>query len=62
MKGCFLMIKVRIKELMKRLDVSRSTIQRWDRENILKAHRTSTGRRYYLPEEIDEFEKKYLNN
>lgn len=29
------------------LNVSVKTLQRWDRENILKAKRTSTNRRYY---------------
>lgn len=29
------------------LGVSVKTLQRWDRDGVLKAHRTPTGRRYY---------------
>ena len=29
------------------IGVSYQTLQRWDREGILKAHRTPTNRRYY---------------
>lgn len=32
-----------------------NTIQRWDREGILKAHRTSTNRRYYTYDQFLEY-------
>jgi Predicted site-specific integrase-resolvase len=35
------------KEFSKLLKVSVKTLQRWDREDVLRAHRTATGRRYY---------------
>jgi predicted site-specific integrase-resolvase len=31
-----------------------NTLQRWDRQGILKAHRTSTGRRYYTHDQYLE--------
>ena len=37
------------------LGVSVRTLQRWDRENILKAKRTPTDRRYYTYEQYLEF-------
>ena len=30
-----------------------NTLQRWDREGKLKAHRTPTNRRYYTQEQLD---------
>ena len=35
------------KDFSELLGVNVKTLQRWDRENILKAKRTSTDRRYY---------------
>lgn len=35
------------KEFAELLNVSVKTLQRWDREGILKAYRTITNRRYY---------------
>ena len=35
------------KEFAELINVSVKTLQRWDREGILKAHRTPTDRRYY---------------
>ena len=32
-----------------------STLQRWDREGRLKAHRTPTNRRYYIHEQYLEY-------
>ncbi|MFB2981603.1 IS607 family transposase [Microseira sp. BLCC-F43] len=32
-----------------------STLQRWDREGILKAHRSPTGRRYYTHDQLLEY-------
>lgn len=48
------------KEVAERLDVTVQTLQVWDNNDRLKAHRTSTNRRYYLPAEIDIFEKEYF--
>ena len=38
-----------------KLGVSVKTIQRWDREQKLKAHRTLTGRRYYEQDQLTTF-------
>ena len=43
------------KDFAKLLGVSVKTLQRWDRENILKAKRTPTDRRYYTYEQYLEF-------
>ena len=37
----------KVGEFAKEVGVSVKTLQRWDREGILKAFRTPTGRRYY---------------
>jgi len=37
------------------LGVSVQTLQRWDREGILIAHRTPTNQRRYLRSELDDF-------
>lgn len=42
------------KEMADLIGVSVPTLQRWDRDGVLKAHRTPTNRRYYT-------EKQYLN-
>ena len=34
-------------------DVSVKTVQRWDNENIVPAHRTDTDRRYYTQEDVE---------
>lgn len=47
----------RLNEFAKLLNVSVSTLQRWDRENILKAYRTPTNRRYYTEEQYQEYLK-----
>lgn len=39
------------------IGVSVPTLQRWDREGVLKAHRTPTNRRYYTKEQY----LKYIN-
>ena len=44
------------KDFAELLGVSVKTLQRWDRENILKAKRTPTDRRYYTYEQYLEFE------
>jgi len=42
-------------EFAKMLGVSVSTLQRWDREDVLKSRRTPTGRRFYTDEEYNKF-------
>ena len=44
------------KDFAELLGVSVKTLQRWDRENILKAKRIPTDRRYYTYEQYLEFE------
>ena len=48
------------KDFAELLGVSVKTLQRWDRDNILKAKRTPTDRRYYNYEQYLEF--KGINN
>ncbi len=43
------------KDFAELLGVSVKTLQRWDRENILKANRTPTDRRYYTYEQYLQF-------
>ena len=42
-------------EFAELLGVSVKTLQRWDREGILKANRTPTNRRYYIYEQYLEY-------
>jgi putative resolvase len=44
-----------ISEAAKRLGRCVKTLQRWDREGILSAKRTPTGRRYYDPKQVSEW-------
>jgi putative resolvase len=46
---------LKLKEVAEKLNVHVKTLQRWDREGILKAKRTPTGRRYYTKEMLEEF-------
>lgn len=52
------------KEFAELLGVSVKTLQRWDREGILKANRTPTDRRYYTYDQylkyfgLDKYEKQ----
>ena len=39
-------------EFGKRIHISVKTLQRWDRQGVLKAHRTATNRRYYTQEDL----------
>jgi len=39
-------------EFGKSIHVSVKTLQRWDRQGVLKAHRTATNRRYYTQEDL----------
>ena len=43
------------KDFAKLLGVTVGTLQRWDRENILKANRSPTNRRYYTYDQYLEF-------
>ena len=43
------------KDFAKLLGVSVKTLQRWDRDNILKAKRTPTDRRYYTYDQYLKF-------
>ena len=49
------MFMIRLNEMAKRLNVSVKTLQRWDREGILIAKRTPTGRRYYTEDQYLEY-------
>lgn len=49
------------KDFSELLGVSVKTIQRWDREGVLKANRTSTDRRYYIYDQYLQFIRKYKN-
>lgn len=42
------------KEFSKLINRSVNTLQRWDRDGILTAHRTSTNRRYYTLEDYNK--------
>ena len=52
--GDYYMTMLKPKDMAERLGVTVRTLQRWDNEGILKAHRTPTNRRYYT-------EEQYLN-
>ena len=43
------------KQVAEKLNVHIKTLQRWDREGILKAKRTPTNRRYYTEQMLEEF-------
>lgn len=45
----------RLNEFAKKVNVSVQTLQRWDRDGILKAYRTPTNRRYYTDEHYEQF-------
>lgn len=40
-------------EFAKLVGVSVKTLQRWDRDGVLKAHRSPTNRRYYTDDQVD---------
>ena len=46
------------KDFAELLGVSVKTLQRWDREGILKANRTPTDRRYYTYEDRTIYRRK----
>lgn len=61
-------IMLKPKEMAQRLGVSISTLQRWDREGVLKAYRNPKNRRYYTEEQyldyigISDDEKRLHHN
>lgn len=54
------------KDFAELLGVSVKTLQRWDREGILKSNRTPTNRRYYTYDQYLEFQgndlKKFIKD
>ena len=50
------------KDFAELLGVSVKTLQRWDREGILKANRTPTDRRYYTYEQYLQFKSINTEN
>ena len=55
------------KEMSKKLGITVRTLQRWDMDGKLKAHRSPTGRRYYTEQQLEEYmrgivpiEKKHI--
>ena len=51
-------INYKPKDFAELLNVSVKTLQRWDREGILKAKRTPTNRRYYTYNQYLEYTKE----
>ena len=51
-------INYKPKDFAELLNVSVKTLQRWDREGILKAKRTHTNRRYYTYNQYLEYTKE----
>lgn len=43
------------KDFAEMIGVSVKTLQRWDREGILKAYRTPTNRRFYTDKQLSEY-------
>ena len=50
------------KEFAELLNVSVKTLQRWDRNKVLIAKRTSTDRRFYTKEQLEQYLKKSDKN
>lgn len=48
------------KDFAELLNVSVKTLQRWDRDNILKALRTPTDRRYYTYDQYLEYKGEII--
>jgi putative resolvase len=44
----------RPQEFAKLIAKTTSTLQRWDRDGILKAHRSPTNRRFYTRDQLSE--------
>ena len=47
-----------VSQFAQALGVSVKTLQRWDREGILKAYRTPTNRRYYTQTHYEDYRQK----
>lgn len=45
-------------EMAKLIGVSVKTLQQWDRDGKLKAHRTPNNRRFYTREQYEEYMRK----
>lgn len=56
--GDYYMTMLKPKDMAKCLGVTVKTLQRWDNENILKAHRTPTNRRFYTEEQLAQYLKQ----
>ena len=48
------MIIYKVGEFSEKVGVSISTLQRWDRTNVLKSRRTPTNQRYYTDEDLNK--------
>lgn len=48
------------KEFSAEIGVTVRTLQRWDKADILPAHRTRTNRRFYTEEQLDECKDRAL--
>lgn len=48
------MTTYKVGEFAKKIGVSISTLQRWDRTNVLKSRRTPTNQRYYTDEDLNK--------
>lgn len=50
------------KDVVKILNISMKTLQRWDKDDILPAYRNPKNRRYYTKKQIDHFLGKETSN
>ena len=48
------MVNYKVGEFAEKIGVSVSTLQRWDRTNVLKSRRTPTNQRYYTDEDLNK--------
>ena len=48
------MVNYKVGEFAEKIGVSVSTLQRWDRINVLKSRRTPTNQRYYTDEDLNK--------
>ena len=48
------MSNYKVGEFAEKIGVSVSTLQRWDRTNVLKSRRTPTNQRYYTDEDLNK--------
>lgn len=47
--------QIKIGDFARMCGISVITLQKLDRENIVPAHRTDTGRRYYIAEDYNKY-------